>query len=147
MHEMSLCESILQVLEDHAQRIQRDSCVFWLAGISDYWEGAHDVRKALSGIPSGETIIAFTHNPDVFVDMPTRVALTLAGHTHGGQVNLPLLGRLIVPSDYADRYAIGHIVEEGRHLYVNPGLGTSILPVRFRVPPQISYVTLRASHR
>jgi predicted MPP superfamily phosphohydrolase len=69
--------------------------------------------------------------------------LTLAGHTHGGQVDLPILGRIWVPSRFGQRYAAGHIVEEGRHLFVTTGVGTSILPVRFRVPPELVMLTLR----
>lgn len=71
-----------------------------------------------------------------------RAALTLAGHTHGGQVALPLFGRPIVPSAYGQRYAAGVIEEGGRVLFVTPGVGTSIIPVRFRVPPEVSVVTL-----
>ena len=70
------------------------------------------------------------------------VALTLAGHTHGGQVRLPFLGRPIVPSQFGERFAAGHVVEGGRHLFVATGLGTSILPVRFRVPPAVTLLTL-----
>lgn len=55
---------------------------------------------------------------------------------------IPFVGRLIVPSRYGERFAIGHIVEEGRHLFVTPGLGTSIIPVRFLVPPEISVLRL-----
>jgi len=57
-------------------------------------------------------------------------------------VNLPLLGRLIVPSRFGERFAIGHVREEGRDLFVTPGIGTSIVPVRFRVPPEISILTV-----
>jgi len=57
-------------------------------------------------------------------------------------VYIPFVGRLIVPSRYGERFAIGHIVEEGRHLFVTPGLGTSIIPVRFLVPPEISVLRL-----
>jgi predicted MPP superfamily phosphohydrolase len=117
---------------------------FWLAGVSDFWEGSHDVHRALAGVTDDAPVILFTHNPDVFPHVPARVALTIAGHTHGGQVCLPLVGRPIVPSRFGQRYAIGHVVEDGRHLFVSPGLGTSIIPVRFRVPPEISLVTLRA---
>ena len=87
---------------------------------------------------------ALTPNPDVFVDIPNRVSMTFAGHTHGGQVNLPLIGRPITPSKYGQRFAVGHIEEDGRHLFVSPGLGTSIFPIRFRVPPEISLVILRS---
>lgn len=83
-----------------------------------------------------------THNPDVFPDVPRRVTITLAGHTHGGQVRLPFLGRPIVPSRFGQRFAAGHIVEDGRHLFVATGVGTSIVPVRFRVPPAVTVLTL-----
>lgn len=96
-----------------------------------------------TGIPQKVPIIAFTHNPDVFPEIPSRVALTIAGHTHGGQVHVPIVGRPVVPSQYGERFAAGHIEEGGRHLFVSTGLGTSILPVRFRVPPEISILTVR----
>ena len=86
--------------------------------------------------------IALTHNPDAFPEISPPVDLMIAAHTHGGQVYLPLLGRLIVPSKYGQRYAIGYIVENGRHLFVSSGLGTSIIPVRFLVPPEISMLEL-----
>ena len=130
-------------LEDASRRLVKGDCRFWLAGVSDYWEGAHDVGKALADVPSDAPTLVFTHNPDVFDGLPDRVALTFAGHTHGGQVNLPLVGRPIVPSQFGERFAIGHINEAGRQMFVTPGIGTSILPVRFRVPPEISLVTLK----
>jgi uncharacterized protein len=87
-------------------------------------------------------VIVLTHNPDVFVRVPPRVLLTLAAHTHGGQVNRPFFGRLIVPSQFGERFAIGHVHEDGRDLFVTPGIGTSIVPVRFGVPPEISVLTV-----
>ena len=136
----------ITVLENSAQAISYDGCQFWLAGIADYWEGSPDIAKALSTVPDDAAVMALTHNPDVFPDVPKRVKITFAGHTHGGQVYLPLIGRPIVPSDFGERYAIGHIVEDGRNLFVSSGIGTSILPVRFLVPPEVSLVTLR-SHK
>ncbi len=87
-------------------------------------------------------MILLTHNPDAFPSVPDRVSLTLAGHTHGGQVNFPIVGRLQVPSRFGERYAAGHVLENGRELFVTTGLGMSILPVRFRVPPTIDVLTL-----
>jgi hypothetical protein len=75
-----------------------------------------------------------------------RFSLLIAGHTHGGQVRVPLLGRPIVPSKYGQRFAHGHVVEGGRHVFVSPGLGTSILPVRFGVPPEVTLLELHASN-
>ncbi len=134
----------IPVLEDASVQIGIGDCEFWLVGVSDFWEGAHDVQKALRGVPEGAPVIAFTHNPDVFVEIPDRVSLTVAGHTHGGQVSLPLVGRPVVPSRYGQRFAVGRINEGGRQMFVSQGLGTSIIPVRFRVPPEISVITLRA---
>ena len=123
--------------------IAKQACRFWLVGISDFWEGPHDIEKALSRTTAQDHLLAFTHNPDVFPALPTRIALTIAGHTHGGQVYLPGLGRPIVPSQYGERYAIGHIVENGKHLYVSSGVGTSIIPVRFLVPPEVTILEVR----
>jgi len=132
----------IAVLEDRAVRIQRGRAHFWLVGISDFWEGPHDVRKALGQVSDDAPIILFTHNPDVFPTISERFSLLIAGHTHGGQVYLPLLGRPIVPSKYGQRFAYGHVVEYGRHMFISPGLGTSILPVRFRVPPEVTLLKL-----
>jgi predicted MPP superfamily phosphohydrolase len=134
------------VLEDRAVPLARGECAFWLAGVGDFWTTPHDFARALSAVPENAPVLVATHNPDVFPDLPARVALTLAGHTHGGQVWLPLLGRLIVPSRYGERFAIGHIVEDGRHLFVTSGVGTSIVPVRFMVPPEVSVLELDAEH-
>lgn len=135
----------IRVLEDASVPIDAGACRFWLAGIGDLWEGRHDVRRALGFVTDNAPVIAFTHNPDIFPDLPPRVNLTIAGHTHGGQVRVPLVGRPIVPSRFGERYAAGHVEEGGRHLFVSPGIGTSILPVRFQVPPEISVITLHPS--
>jgi predicted MPP superfamily phosphohydrolase len=70
--------------------------------------------------------------------------LTFAGHTHGGQIRVPLIWRAFVPSKYGARYAYGHVVEDDRHLIVSGGLGTSIIPARLGVPPEIVHVVLGA---
>lgn len=135
----------IPVLDDAATQIALRDCRFWLVGVSDFWEGPHDLARAFRDVPADATVLAFTHNPDVFPEMPARVSLTVAGHTHGGQVYVPGIGRPVVPSQYGQRFAIGHVVEDGRHLFVSSGLGTSILPVRFLVPPEVSILSLDAS--
>lgn len=132
----------IPVLEDQSRKLTFKSGNFWLVGVSDYWEGPHDLKKALVGVNDSDSVIMFTHNPDIFPEVPSSVALTIAGHTHGGQVALPILGRPIVPSKYGERYASGHVIEHDQHLFVTSGIGTSILPVRFRVPPEISLVSV-----
>jgi predicted MPP superfamily phosphohydrolase len=83
------------------------------------------------------------HEPDIFPKVPDRVALTVAGHTHGGQVRV--LGYApFVPSRFGDRYVYGHVVEKGRNLIVSGGLGCSIAPVRLGSPPEIVVIELDA---
>jgi uncharacterized protein len=135
----------IPLLEDRAVAMVSGQCRFWLVGLSDFWEGARRYNAVLSKLPRGASVMAFTHNPDLFPLIPDNVSITFAGHTHGGQVYLPIVGRMIVPSRYGQRFAIGHIVEGKRHLFVSPGLGTSIIPVRFLVPPEVSVVTLRSA--
>jgi len=132
----------IPVLEDRAVEVATPRGKYWLVGVSDFETAPHDVAKALAGV-SGATIV-LTHSPDVFPALPDFVALTLAGHTHGGQVYVPFLGRPVVPSRYGQRYVMGVIREGGRTLFVGSGIGTSILPVRFLTPPEVSVLTLRS---
>jgi predicted MPP superfamily phosphohydrolase len=132
----------IDVLENEGRRLAGNGFDFWLVGLGDVWEVKPDVDSILASVPMSGPAIVLTHNPDLFPEVSGRVALTLAGHTHGGQVALPLLGTPIVPSRFGDRYARGHIIEGRRHLFVTSGLGTSLLPVRFRVPPEIAVVQL-----
>lgn len=90
----------------------------------------------------GSPTIAAMHSPDSFAIMPKDTALALAGHTHGGQVNLPLLGRRVTATQLGRPYAYGRKDWKGTPVYISSGIGTSILPVRFRAPPEIAVITL-----
>lgn len=140
--KQALATAGILVIENQAVKITAAGKHFWLAGLADLWEGRPDIVATLEQITDDAPVMAVTHNPDLFPQLPTRICLTIAGHTHGGQVAFPVLGRLIVPSQWGERYALGHIVEDNKHLFVTPGVGTSILPVRFRVPPEISLLTI-----
>ncbi len=139
----ALTQAGAAVIDNEAHRIDRPEGDFWLLGIGDALEGSPKIDEPLAGIQDSLPVIAFTHNPDLFPHIPVQVTLTLAGHTHGGQVAIPLVGRLVVPSEFGERFAYGHIVEDNRHLYVTGGLGTTILPVRFRVPPEVVLLTIQ----
>ena len=133
----------ITVLEDTATKVSTSAGPFWIGGITDLWTGRADIDRVMRDVTDSSTpLILMTHNPDLFPRVPPRALLTLAGHTHGGQVNLPFVGRLMVPSQFGQRYAGGHIVEQGRHLFVTTGVGTSILPVRFGVPASIVAIEL-----
>ena len=136
----------IHVLEEEAARIEHRRTAFYVVGLADQMERASNPSAVLAQVPSGAATLVLVHEPDVFETFPRQgvsPTLTLAGHTHGGQVWLPLFGRRVVPSSFGERYAYGHIVEEGRHLFVTAGVGTSIIPVRFLVPPEIAMLTLR----
>jgi predicted MPP superfamily phosphohydrolase len=132
----------IEVLEDRAIRVQAGGQGLWIAGLSDPVTQATDLEGTLAQTDARAPTILLSHTPDIFPQVPAKVALTLAGHTHGGQVYLPFIGRLMVPSRFGERYAYGHMVEQGRQLYVTGGIGTAIIPVRFLVPPEIVVITL-----
>jgi uncharacterized protein len=140
----ALTSNGIHVLENKSLPKDFNGARFWLAGLADLWTRKPDIPGTLAQVRDGKPIILLTHNPDVFVDVPSRVNLTLAGHTHGGQVYIPLIGRLMVPSTYKQHFAYGQIIENRRHMFVTSGIGTSILPVRFCVPPEVIIMTLIA---
>lgn len=136
----------IRVLENDVAQIQKDGQILWLFGVPDYWTRQPlDIRPALAKINSPGPIIALTHNPDVFPELPSNIILTLAAHTHGGQVNFPFIGRLIVPSKFGERYAAGYVQENNRHLFVTTGIGTTGIAVRFRVPPEIAVLSITSN--
>ena len=133
------------VLEDEATRTTIRGCPLWIVGVGDLWTARHDVRKAFSAIDDDAPAIAITHNPAILPDIPLRASLVLAGHTHGGQISLPFVGQPATWGKPENRYIRGFYAEGGRELFVSPGIGTSILPMRLGVPPEISRLTLRAA--
>jgi uncharacterized protein len=132
----------IPVLRNAHLAIRGPRGVFDLAGIDDADSHHADPVRALAGIAAGAATLCFTHSPDIFPTVPPDCALTIAGHTHGGQLVLPLIGRPLVPSRYGQRYAKGIIRQDGRTLFVSTGIGTSVLPIRFGVPPEVSFLTL-----
>ena len=138
----------IPVLENRAIEVAHpNGNRFWLAGLGDQWaiplgggrfRGVDDLDGTLEQISDdAQPVLLLAHEPDIFPRVPARVDLTLSGHTHGGQVRLPFLGAPIVPSRFGQRFAYGHITEDDRQLIVSGGLGCSMLPVRFGVPPEI----------
>lgn len=132
------------VLENEAVNIaHKNEKPIWVAGLADSTERVVNIKKALKQIKSGEPVIMLTHEPDTFPEIPNSVSLTLAGHTHGGQIRLPFIGAIFTASIYGNKYAKGYIVEKGKQMFVTTGVGTSILPARFLCPPEIVILELR----
>jgi uncharacterized protein len=116
-----------------------------LAGVDDLWLGTPDLKRALEGVSDGPAVILMAHNPDQLVRVPARVDLTLSGHTHGGQIVLPVLGALHTGSDYGQRFAQGFVRADGQdgvRGFVSRGLGTTLIPVRFMCPAELVVLDL-----
>ena len=132
----------IKVLENEAMQLNARNRSLWLVGLSDLWTRPQRIKETSEQIPQGEPIIALAHNPDIFPNLPQHVPLLLAGHTHGGQVRFPLIGAVVESTRYGERYERGHVFENNHHLFVTTGIGTSIMPVRFGVTPEIVLLTL-----
>lgn len=113
-----------------------------VAGMDDFLSGHPNAAVALAGVPLGKPVVVLMHNPDAWPQVPGSVALSLAGHTHGGQIVLPLIGAPTTGSVFGKRFRYGLIVESGRRLIVSCGLGTTAIPIRFGAPPEIVEVML-----
>jgi predicted MPP superfamily phosphohydrolase len=134
----------IKVLDDEVVEVKTRGRSVWLAGLADLWTRPQRISETIAKVPEGAPVIALTHNPDIFPRLPERVQLLVAGHTHGGQVRFPIFGTVISPSKVGDHYARGHIFENNHHLFVTTGIGTSILPLRFGVPPEIVLLTIKS---
>jgi uncharacterized protein len=141
----ALADARIPVLENNAVKLGTEGRQFWLAGIGDQlahllghgrFRGEDDLPGTLAQVRTDDPVLLLVHEPDIFPRVPDRVALTLAGHTHGGQIRLPFIWPAFVPSKFGKRFAYGHIVEDGRHMIVSGGLGTSVVPARLGVPPE-----------
>ncbi len=132
------------MLDNRAQVATFGACRVWLVSIGDLLEGKPDIKTAFSMVSDNAPMLALTHEPDLLPRIPAQAALTIAGHTHGGQIDPWPYRRdpaLFVQGSHRLKW---HIEHDGRHLFVSPGIGTSILPMRLGVPPEISQLTLRA---
>lgn len=134
----------IKVLSNQSVPMELSGSRFWLSGVNDVLEGDSDLDATLTNVPKDEATILLAHEPD-YADYVARhpIDLQLSGHTHGGQVRLPFLPPLYEPP-LARKYIAGLFKVGSLTLYVNRGLGTIGLPIRFDCPPEITLITLRA---
>jgi hypothetical protein len=136
----------LVLLRNSAVRLDVAGSPLWLAGLDDVWERHHDLETTLAMVPRHEPVVLLAHEPDVADQVARsshRILLQLSGHSHGGQVNLPLLGRPILP--WLGRvYPAGLQRVRGTSLqvYTNRGVGVIAPPVRFGCRPEVTHLTL-----
>jgi uncharacterized protein len=134
----------IQVLRNRSVAIEKDKRHFWLAGLDDVLGDGADLDETLRRIPPGETTVLLCHEPD-FADIAALYgpALQISGHSHGGQVRLPLFGAPILPP-LGRKYPWGWRRLGSMQLYTNCGIGTVNLPIRLNCPPEVTLFTLRS---
>jgi predicted MPP superfamily phosphohydrolase len=115
-----------------------------IGGLKDIYTRKPDIAGTLAAMQRiGGAPVILSHGPDPFPQLPDAASLTLAGHTHCGQIALPILGITYVPSRYGLRYACGRYREGAKQMIVSGGIGTSSAPFRLLAPPDIWLVTIR----
>lgn len=152
--EIELEKAGITVLQNKAVLLEKDGHKFRLLGLLDHlhivdWAVfARNAKENLAKVEPAGDVIVLEHSPDILPvimgDAPISpdIRLILAGHTHGGQVCLPIIGCPIIPSSYGQKYAYGHVRDRNVDMFVTTGVGTSILPVRFNVPPEIAVLKI-----
>lgn len=144
----------ITVLENEIKIIEKDGQKFRLLGLKDHlklnswYTFDSDIRSVVAKNEPAGGIIVLEHSPDILEvlsyhkTLGSDFKLMLAGHTHGGQVWLPVIGTPIVPSSYGQKYSYGHKRENNMDIFITSGIGTSILPIRFMMPPEIAVLTI-----
>jgi uncharacterized protein len=146
-----------KVLDGECTAIEKDGKRLRILGLIDHlritsWKTFSDnAKELLKTCGDSGDIVVLEHSPDVLPMLTGDLAISpdlkliLAAHTHGGQVWLPVFGTPVVPSSYGQKYSYGHIKDNGVDMFVTSGVGTSILPFRFMMPPEIAVLTIRSS--
>ena len=150
----SLNKAGITMLENELAFVRKNNQTLRVFGLKDHlkvknWKSfADEAREVLENNEKKGDVLVLEHSPDILPIITKEnliskdMKLILAGHTHGGQVWFPVLGSLVVPSSYGQKYAFGHIKENDVDMFVTTGIGTSILPFRFLVPPEIAVITV-----
>lgn len=142
------------VLQNEIVPIKRNGGTLRILGLKDhmkldFWRSFKtEMQETIERYQQDGGLLILEHSPDTLVAIHfgnafgDQYRLMLAGHTHGGQIRFPILGSPIVPSSYGQKYAAGHVKDYGRDMFVTTGTGTSILPLRFLMPPEIAVLTI-----
>lgn len=136
----------IQLLRNNAFPVERNNSRLWIGGTDDVIKGKPDLDAAFKGAPQGEPKILLAHEPD-FADAVSRknlVDLQLSGHSHGGQVRLPLVGAPVLPP-MGEKYSMGLYRLNNMQIYTTRGLGMISPKVRFNCPPELTLLTLHSA--
>ena len=146
-----------RVLENQLISLDKDGARLRILGLKDHMKldswftFDNTTRRAVRDHGGSGQILVLEHSPDIFhvlnyhKTLGDDFKLMLAGHTHGGQLWFPIVGAPFVPSSFGQKYNAGHIREDGKDMFVTTGIGTSLLPLRFMMPPEIAVITVRSA--
>lgn len=132
--KQALEQQHIQVLENAAS--YNNAAQLWIAGVGDAMTGHAKPANTVSQIPIHAPTLLMMHDPVSFTELPTLNSISVAGHTHGGQIYMPWLGAIVSPSRAPRSWAYGWVKHHHNWMYVTSGLGVSILPVRFNMRPE-----------
>lgn len=132
-------------LRNESVRLERAGSRIDLLGIDDYWETSSSLPDALKGLSDRNVRVLLSHNPDINEEIELlgqRIDLVVSGHTHGGQVVLPLVGQPVMPSKFGQKYRVGLVRDGDRQTFTGRGVGHLLVPTRFNCPPEVALITL-----
>jgi len=136
----------IQVLENETAKLELDGRTVNLIGLPDRMT-RHQMLRLDHLPPVDQPAIVLSHSPDYFEELKLPYELMISGHYHGGQIRLPGIGALVIPSPYGRKYEGKFYQQDGRKLLISYGLGTSIIRARLCCPPEIVILTLRQNHK
>lgn len=133
----------VKMLRNSSQTIAIRGKKLMISAIADANTMDVNISAALKGADNADGVIFLSHTPDIIRDIPSKFSIMLSGHTHGGQIWTPKFMRGFIKRRYIDKYERGLVKEDGKTLFITSGLGTSIVPMRFLVPPEIVLLKIR----
>jgi len=138
-----LTDSGVKIINNESVILRKNEDFIYLIGVDDPHENHDDIAKAMEQVENNTPKIMLAHSPEIFRRVKDQnIDLILTGHTHGGQVNIPFITNLFLPVKYDRKYKSGLFKEDSTYLYVNRGVGTTLLPFRFNAPPEITLIEL-----
>ncbi len=138
-----LKENKIKILNNESRKIERNGDFIYLIGVDDPHLGYDNIEKAMEEVENNSPKILLAHSPEIFRKVKEKnIDLVLTGHTHGGQINIPLFSDLVLPLKYDKKYKSGLFKENSTYLYVNRGIGETLLPIRINAFPEVTLITL-----
>ncbi len=146
-HRNKHLNKFIKILDRKNIQVINNKSVFlegvYLIGVDDPHLGFDQLDKAIENVDMKMPKILLAHSPEIFRKVNFKNVLVLCGHTHGGQINLPLISNLILPLKYDREYKSGFFGGDYKWLYVNKGIGWTFIPFRFNAKPEITIIKLK----